>query len=195
MRNFVIGAASPTVGVNLGNTFYSGNFTGTDPDLPPYGLYLDGCPSGYQVTLNKFTNNRPTQGLCYGVLVNNGGGEANQIYKNTFTKQLVGVHAIGVNRNAAGTGLQIRCNEFIDGGYDINATQGDATTTSLAGVARNQGVPFSMGTTPSNTQLAGNTFSGLSLNAQHWYNEGTYLDYWHHFQDPSLVPIDRKSVV
>ncbi|MCF8368977.1 MAG: T9SS type A sorting domain-containing protein [Bacteroidales bacterium] len=111
------------------------------------GLYLDNC-TGYWVEENTFTHSTgDTEGL--GIVVNNSGSAANEIYRNEFTNLEQGIEAMNQNKGRV-TGLQIRCNDFEDCDFDIFVAE---PLFSGTGVAPYQGVN---GTDPED--MAGNLF-------------------------------------
>lgn len=70
------------------------------------GLYLEGC-NAYHVENNKFYD------WTFGLIVNNSGPTANEIYRNSFFNNSYSLNAYHTNANLNGsTGLFIHCNKF-----------------------------------------------------------------------------------
>ncbi|TVQ81444.1 MAG: T9SS C-terminal target domain-containing protein, partial [Flavobacteriales bacterium] len=102
----------------------------------PYGLYLHNSRS-FTIEENHFTKapamiipNLPTLPFNFqrepvGLIVNNTLTASDQIYNNTFGEMDLGILALEFNRvdNCcfAREGLQLRCNDFNDGEFDIYA--------------------------------------------------------------------------
>jgi autotransporter-associated beta strand protein/uncharacterized repeat protein (TIGR03803 family) len=92
----------------------------------PYGLLLENS-SGYSVVENNF--HRVTPSIWAGVFVNNSGTANNLIYKNTFNGLTVGSYAYGINSSihtglGPFTGLQLRCNNYQAGSFDMVVASG-----------------------------------------------------------------------
>ena len=120
--------------------FQTYNFSGEMPEN--YGMFLENC-SGYQIEENYFHNvNEEKTGN--GLVISNSGVEPNEVYNNRFDKLEYGIIAQYRNRNESGNeGLQILCNEFTNGEYDIAIT-GEGESPYL-GVKKNQGSNGSFG--------------------------------------------------
>jgi len=142
-----------------------------------YGLYLDES-TGYWVEDNDFVGIQASKGI--GVVVNESGEMANEIYNNRFDSIEYAVIAQGQNRYAPpGTvaGLQILCNEFYgDCVYDISVTNAENT-----GIAPYQGSSYDADDAP-----AGNQFfnSGDQYTPTHIDNEGEHITYFYHVSSP-----------
>ncbi len=143
------------------------------------GLYLDNC-TGYWVEENLFMNDSATAtGL--GIVVNNSGGDANEIYRNNFANLEQGISAQEQNRDTRIRiqGLQILCNDFDSCDADIFVPE---PSVSSRGIAPNQGVANS--TDPED--MAGNEFfyEESSTDFDDINNEGSGIDY---FYDNNLI--------
>ncbi len=145
------------------------------------GLYLDYC-TGYQVEENDFRGNYFYQewespNECVGIVINNSGEEYNEIYNNRFDSLFIGTLAQNVNRDdKEGVGLEILCNDYTNGYFDISVTSYD--TVGISGIANNQGSGGSDWTSPAN-----NTFSYSepvnNNNVSDYFNECENLIYWY----------------
>jgi len=113
-----------------------------------YGLYLDNC-TGYSVEENSFLK----EGLNLrhiGIVVNNSGPEANEIYNNSLHGVTHGILTQKQNRDRSGIyGLCLKCNDYLTTKVD-EAMTAPQFSTGLDGVAINQGSP---------SMPAGNIFS------------------------------------
>jgi len=156
----------------------------------------------------------PTQ-LFYprqiGIVVDNSGGEPNEIYRNYFDTLDIAINAQRVNRYDPGsgggegddsestyTGLVLKCNT-----YHNNSLDEVVTRQNPAGI---EGIAFEQGSSaPSSGQdLAGNTFSPYHVTVHipetDIYNDGDLVYYFHHipqvFPGPRLVPeyVDTNDV-
>jgi hypothetical protein len=119
----------------LGDTI---NYKSQSTTSEAYGIYLDNC-DGYYVEGNILSasddNNKPE----FGIIINNSGGNANKIYRNTFTKINFPLNAQNVNRNSGGgNGLELLCNNIIDcNTNDIIVTYESSNQNN--GIKMNQG--------------------------------------------------------
>ena len=90
------------------------------------GLYLNNS-TGYKVEENSFYKQTiPEQEgkrQIAGVLVNNSGGQANSLYRNTFTKLSHGIYVMG-NNSSSRSGLVMTCGTFMSNKYDIFVGEG-----------------------------------------------------------------------
>jgi hypothetical protein len=128
-----------------GNPSQGGN---QDLSIAPYGMYLNNCDQ-YEIENNNFVSN----GAGFGLLVNNSGVQANEIYRNSFTGFDKGIQAMNQNSsgNAVYDGLVIRCNTFNTiYEHDILITSGaigtwQGTATNATSPANNL---FSYSTSP-----------------------------------------------
>lgn len=126
----------------------------------PIGVYINDQSDGYTIEENNFYSELRGSELqdiiCEGITLNNTGGYANEVYNNTFNDLSVGVVAAGTNRDGAGAGLCIKCNDFSDCINDVYVT--DEGGTNYFGIARAQGKVNDPGKSDP-TLTAGNTFS------------------------------------
>ena len=116
------------------------------------GLYLNNS-TGYWVEENAFYHDPAvTDTMGVGIVVHNSGGDANEIYRNTFENLQLGITAQEQNRNTSvkNQGLQILCNDFNDCNADVLVPEPEATNR---GINSYQGVS---GTDPED--MAGNLF-------------------------------------
>ncbi len=111
-----------------------------------------------------------------GIIVNNSGGDPNEIYNNHFSHIGYGIIAQNLNRNTSDTtGLCIKCNDFYTTIYDIIINQ--AGNNPNWGIARNQGWKLLQ------TDPAGNTFSknhSSSIPYADINNQASLINYYHH---------------
>ncbi|OQX77061.1 MAG: hypothetical protein B6D64_08830 [Bacteroidetes bacterium 4484_276] len=109
-----------------------------------YGLYLDNS-TDYTVEENLFHHNDgngPNTGI--GMIVNNSGTDANEIYRNWFSGLELGVSAQKINRLSGALwpiqGLQLRCNDFENCRADILIPAEDSPGPSdISGISPWQG--------------------------------------------------------
>jgi len=163
------------------NSFYTPKNSSSAANQPaPYGLYLD-YSSGYVVEENYFKGSG-TGVYNAGVVVNNSGSLHNNIYKNTFDNEYMGIDAQDQNRNYTGKkGLELLCNNLSNGTYDITV-QGDYSNSSH-GIQLNQG---------SAINLASNTFSLSGGTYGDYYVEPGYINYHHHNPAYGSNPLNVK---
>lgn len=122
------------------------------PFLENYGLYLDNS-TGYQVEENQFINESATR-KGNGLVINNSGSDANEVYRNTFTGLNYSILAQNENRSINGlTGLCIKCNDFNECNNDITILTNMQDDDPQLGIAINQGAYSS-----DPTAMAGNLF-------------------------------------
>lgn len=153
---------------------------------PSIGLYLENC-NRYLVTENSF-NASPLGDYEFGayrgtgMIVYNDNSfinikSSNLIYNNTFDKCAYGSYGNKLNDGLGATdkGLEFKCNDYYDCGYDI--------LTTLA-----PGISISQGSNASGTAPAGNRFDGCVLTEAELYNAGNHYKYFHH--SPLSAPID-----
>jgi hypothetical protein len=149
------------------------------------GLYLDNS-TGYKVQENSFftflNEQQKENQVSVGLTINNSGEENNEIYNNAFDGLYTGIIAQEVNRNEEGNhGLQIKCNNFSNGIFDIAVTK-DIQSTGITGIARDQGSGENV---IDPTLPAGNRFTFIEP-GENPENEGNYFNscenitYWHH---------------
>ena len=147
------------------------------------GLYLDGC-TGYVVEENTFLKTSYPTGPFYidnstGISVANSGTAANSLYRNTFTNLTKGISVSGVNGNPFLGGLQISCNVFNYGKYDIYLNSG-------ASIATPQG---------SASKGADNTFNNASYNVSNLNNPNLKpLKYYYYGFGINLAPVHYSNV-
>lgn len=163
-------------------TDYSHNINNQVTDYTfPYGIYMNTC-TNYLVDYNDLTSNNMGQGegLSVGIVVRNMHPFTEYLFKNTIKSYVVGVEAIGQNKDdASSAGLQIKCNTFGNNSYDIFVTNDliNPQNGSHIGIATQQG---------SLQYPAGNIFSiNSSYLVSNIENQGnTLIDYTHH--DPNI---------
>ena len=133
-----------------------------------YGLYLDNC-NGYTIEQNTFNAPASSSNKIAGMVVNNSGTDANEVYNNYFNSIPAGLLAQHDNYgNNYDNGLQIKCNDFNECSQDIAVTK-DATYTGITGVGTYQGANID------NSTLAGNTFSHKCFSV--YFGDNAYSDY------------------
>ncbi|HPE58425.1 MAG TPA: NosD domain-containing protein, partial [Bacteroidales bacterium] len=149
-----------------GNDFTGMQFGG-------YGLYLDASTS-FHIEANNFTDSPD----AYGIIVNNSGGEPNMVYLNYFDGLKFAINAQNENRAVDGTGLLLKCNEYIDNTFDQVVTwQGGPIMNQNVGIAAAQGANLAAPDAP-----AGNQFSQTGTTAfSDFYNEANGIDYFYHY--------------
>ncbi|OYT12614.1 MAG: hypothetical protein B6I19_09480 [Bacteroidetes bacterium 4572_114] len=157
-----------------------------------YGLYLDEC-TGYQVEENLFENNNPTTVYGNGLVINNSGTDANQIYRNTFKGLDYGIIAQNKNRHSSGlTGLCIKCNDFDNCNNDI------VITTDMGDENPELGIAASQGASSSNPEdMAGNLFfieERPDGDFDDINNEANHITYYYPLNAPGFIerlrPVD-----
>jgi subtilisin family serine protease len=158
--------------------------TGLDP-LILGGLYLDYC-NAYQVEENEFDGYDllgGTQGAIVGLVVNNSGPYANEVYKNDFSHLDYGLIAMNNNKRDS-VGLCIKCNNFAFCDYDISVVV-DSSSTGW-GIASNQGSRDTIPTAP-----AGNIFTtNFTNHVIDLYNDNNAypFTYFHHYDITYMTP-------
>ncbi len=149
-----------------------------------YGCYLDGC-TGYQTEGNTFhSSDLSEKGV--GIIVNNSGGNSNEIYRNSYSLNEMGISAQGNNRNTntiQGEGLQLRCNQFIGAAGDICVPNPDMSI--YTGIAKYQG----------NIKLMAGNFFQIpgSVSYDDINNKGEHITYYYPAGYTYLKPIDFTS--
>ncbi len=154
-----------------------------------YGLYLDNS-TGYKVEENNFYHEagEPT-GI--GLIVNESGGESNEIYRNWFTNLECGMDIQGKNRAKNGEGLQLLCNQYDQTEMDKIITWDSPFVPSEAGVAASQGSPSN-----SPEDMAGNLFQIDSQTPNDDYddilNEAKHITYYYplNTDEDDVRPVD-----
>jgi hypothetical protein len=156
-------------------------YVGLNPS-DSYGIYFDGC-TNYLVENNNFSNQRniyPSLTPHYGIIVNESGESNNEIYRNSFNKIRYAIQPQNQNRGQR-TGLQLKCNEFINCLYDIAILMDEEPP--YKGIALYQGT---------STEPAGNLFTEWSQNEYHIYNEGDPVTYYYH-NNPQVYPVEPEE--
>jgi hypothetical protein len=157
-----------------------------------YGLYLDEC-TGYQVEENLFENNSSTV-YGNGLVINNSGTDANQVYRNTFTGLDYGIIAQNKNRHSNGlTGLCIKCNDFDDCNNDIVITTDVGDEDPELGISANQGA-----NSANPEDMAGNLFYIEGVKSDGDFddinNEANHITYYYPLNAPGFIerlkPVD-----
>ncbi|MCF8369111.1 MAG: T9SS type A sorting domain-containing protein [Bacteroidales bacterium] len=154
-----------------------------------YGLYLDEC-TAFTVDSNDFY-----QGTASGIgmVINNSGPESNRIYLNYFEEMNYAIIAQNENRALDGTGLVLKCNEYIGNTFDQVVTWKEPFLTGYAGIAAAQGANLATPDAP-----AGNQFSQTGSTAfSDFYNEANDVTYYYHDGYPfePLIPQYRSESV
>lgn len=178
------------------SSFYVTRLGKVDYGFVPYGLYLD-YNTGFTAEENKFFTRGRIQDHNVGFIANNSGSLNNEVYNNSFKGYHVGFSAQGHNNNGVtgpnkiNQGLEIRCNDYEDGRYDI-FVQGDPSV-AWDGIRLEQGQPGATYT------LAGNTFSLAGSTYNDYLNFPNSITYHHHDislsgNPSSLEPVDILNV-
>lgn len=164
----------------------------TEPD-ETYGLYLDNC-TGYVVEGNTFINDDVTTRKGIGVIINESGSDANEVYRNSFTRLDFGILAQNRNRSSSGiTGLCLSCNDFDECNFDLTTTTDFPGEDPELGIAANQGA-----NSTSPEDMAGNLFYIESLLPDGDFddidNQLQHINYYYPFNvDPiyaNVKPVD-----
>ena len=148
------------------------------------GLCLDNC-SAYKVEENTFERTSYPTGLFYidnstGITVSNTGFSSNSLYLNIFRNLTKGVSVSGANGHPRLGGLQLSCNHFNGGKYDIYLNSG-------ASIAYIQG---------SATKGANNVFDNTTQNISNLYNPNALnITYYYYGSGTNLEPVHRTGVV
>ncbi|MBA2610991.1 MAG: T9SS type A sorting domain-containing protein [Bacteroidetes bacterium] len=131
------------------------------------GAYLNGCTL-YTIQNNVFYGmGSPVEGL----IIQNSGTLANEVYNNTFTNLTYGLWAQRQNVNwGNGVGLKLNCNDFNNCDYNIGV-QGPLTSNNQHGIAFTQGIEN--GTVQQNARNKYNT-SACNTNGENKF----YIDTW-----------------
>ncbi len=118
------------------------------------GLYIDNC-TGFQVEGNAFMDSddvlQTSDGYSVGLIVNDSWEQPTIVYNNVFTNLNYATLAQNDNRNELGDGLQFKCNDYVNTGYDLVVTY-EGNPSSSTGIALHQGTQN--GTEPED--MAGN---------------------------------------
>ncbi len=137
-----------------------------------YGLYLDHS-TGYKIEENNFSHvGHPPTGV--GLVVNQSGGQTNQVYRNWFTNLACGMDIQGENRSNT-SGLVLKCNQYEGTVMDKIITWDELKITKAAGIAASQG------SSSSNPEaMAGNLFQiDNSGNDDDILNEANHITYYY----------------
>lgn len=165
----------------------------------PYGLYVSNS-TGFQVEANHIETG--ASGFLFqrepvGMIFRNTGLLANKVYRNTFDGLALSFEALERNRargNNNPAGLQIRCNDFNNGKYDVYVP--DAISGIQNSIAEHQGFISPVPSNPSqNKDLAGNLFSHVSTSSGIWDldNQGLNLLYFHHDPNSNSRVVPRQN--
>lgn len=163
------------------------------PFLENYGLYLDNS-TGYQVEENQFINESATR-KGNGLVINNSGSDANEVYRNTFTGLNYSILAQNENRSINGlTGLCIKCNDFNECNNDITILTNMQDDDPQLGIAINQGAD-----SPDPTAMSGNLFYIESTKPDGDFddinNQLQHINYYYPFvnSNSDVKPIDYTT--
>lgn len=169
----------------------SNEFTVLSDTIDAYGLYLDQC-NAYCVENNYLISPNEGSSLGIGLIVNQSGGEPNEIYRNTFERVEYGILAQNENRDArSGTGLVLKCNQYDDCSYDHVVTWDGLFMNQSAGIAESQG------SSSSNAEgMAGNLFhippGPVNDDFDDINNEANHITYYYpeNYTDSDVEPVD-----
>ncbi|MCD4735974.1 MAG: hypothetical protein K8R53_08020, partial [Bacteroidales bacterium] len=119
-----------------------------------YGIYMDGC-TRYTIEENDLYRSINGGPDVIGMIINNSGGEPNEIYRNNFSYIDYGIVAQNQNRNPDNNeGLLLHCNSFSNYPYrDISVTFEGPNLYEADGIANHQG-----SSDPLPENMAGNLF-------------------------------------
>jgi len=151
-----------------------------------YGTYLDNC-TGYLIADNNFSLIGEAyipsnyDNLLHGLIIDNSGVDNNEVYRNSFERLFIAIQPQNQNRGLR-SGLQLKCNEFIDCIYDIGVLMDEEPL--YKGIAPYQGTAL---------EPAGNLFTEWSQNEYHIYNEGDPLTYCYH-NNPQVYPVEPVEI-
>jgi photosystem II stability/assembly factor-like uncharacterized protein len=181
-------------------------------DANGYGLYLDNC-THYTIEQNDFYAPSSTLLALAGMVINNSGSDANEVYNNYFHNFPAAM--LAQHDNWGGTpmkGLSIKCNDFNNCMQDIAITE-SYNYTGKTGISAYQGANVD------NKSLAGNTFShkGYStyfgtnpysdynnekgiIISKYYHHDGTVNDAWvpkyYTYGDPTTgIPLAQTQIV
>lgn len=147
-----------------------------------YGIYLD-ASTGYTIEENNFYQGVP-KGI--GLVVNSSGPDQNIIYRNNFEGLFYGIVAQNSNRAIDGTGLVLKCNEYIENGHDQLVLFDGPVMNKTIGIAENQGTNLNQPDAP-----AGNRFSWTGPTLEDLtdiYNKANKITYYYHVDE--LEPLE-----
>jgi len=180
-------------GIYLGGTSLAeaNRNTFTLPSKSTYGLYLD-ASTGYGVEENIFTGSGADHPRSQaGIVLNESGTSNNIIYRNTFTDLKYASRAQGNNGNTT-TGLEFKCNTYIDNKFDISLISGSTTAT----MKQNQGA-CGGDATPANNLFTDPTFTDLDnqIKTSADINTANYYKYTFHEDDnPVTAPFAAPAI-
>jgi hypothetical protein len=155
-----------------------------NPDPTFVGIYSDNC-SGYSLEENDFESNYIgplTASQTLGMVINNSGPYANEVYKNNFNRIRYGIIAMNQNKRDS-VGLCIKCNDFAYCEYDVSVVIDTAV--------RGWGIAEHQGSRDNDTKApAGNVFtSNFTCHVFDLYNDAAAdpFTYFHH--NEALTPL------
>jgi len=178
------------------NFLVNSDYTTTgEEDLHPYGLYLDMC-NNYKVEENTFNSDASGEGsgAAFGIVVNNRHGGAEKLNNNIFDNFYTATEAVGQNKSENplfDIGLQILCNNYSNGVYDIAVLPDYDNLGQVVGIAYEQGEMSS-----ETEKLAGNLFGINSSQLESNYlNKGDNIVYFHHnfFTENRVRPMEYSK--
>lgn len=160
-----------------------------------YGVYLNSCQNNYRMEANTFAGVPYPDGNgagFIGLYVYNSEKPFKMIYNNTFNSLRFALLALGYNGPQIPPqgyqydgGLKIKCNDFIDCGYNFGVVK-ELNPTNPQGISYYQGSP-----TPNDpTKPAGNTFTAVNNTClSTFYNDPACgnIEYFHH-NDAITIP-------
>jgi len=157
-----------------------------------YGLYLD-ASTRYWVEDNYFSMyETPHTGV--GIIVNESGGDPNEIYLNEFYGLEYSINVQGENRNSINPaqGLVLKCNNYINTQFDETIIWDGLKLPKGEGIAGDQGTP-----SLAIDDMAGNIFhyETTSTDFDDLNNEANHFDYYYstNSYDPNVEPEDYTS--
>jgi hypothetical protein len=157
-----------------------------------YGLYLDYC-TDYWVEDNRFESGILGNVNTIGIIVNESGGDPNEIYLNEFEYVEYAINVQGENRSSTNPaqGLQIRCNEYINTKKDETIMWDEPRLNRGAGIADEQGIG-----TLNIEDMAGNIFHYETTTTDYddLDNEANYFEYYYSTNASSadVEPMDAQ---
>lgn len=177
------------------NIFRIADWSNSVPVFPnslnyPYGLYLQGC-TGYKVEENNFYYPSPYN-FIMGLLIWQSGDIYNEIYNNIFENLWYSVIALDDNDGPyyGFDGLEILCNNFVNGLVDILIIDGN--------IANFQGKCAGIWPDAPN-EPTGNLFShtcavgGIDDEEYSTYNTTQFIYYTHHDESSTSPPYNRTE--
>ena len=149
------------------------------------GIYLDEC-TGYTIEENEFIEEGNE---TIGIVVNQSGGDLNEIYLNRFVDTKFGILTQNENRATDGTGLQIKCNEFVDNGYDLAVTHNLPQMTKLTGIAKYQGSSDTLPDAPAGNRFSWTGPTGVPTDIN---NGAQHVTYYYHSNAPTYFQLQPQ---